>query len=115
MFLTTERSVPNSTTDSSLGGDFYDSTLGVFIRSAPGTLVVFVPSDWHGTTLLNMEPRDAEKIIIQAGISIVTSSRINKIFRDFKEGILTDKEALKEVKEAVEKNEGGHEEEVGNL
>ena len=115
MFLTTEQSVPNSTTDSSLGGDFYDSTLRVFIRSAPGTLVVFIPSNWHGTTLLNMEPRDAEKIMIQAGISIVTSSRISKIFQQFKEGILTQKEALKEAKEAVEKNEGGHEEEVDDL
>jgi hypothetical protein len=109
MFLTTKRSVPDTTTDSSLGGDFYDATLGVYVRSAPGTLVVFLPIDWHGMTLLNIEPRDAEKIMIQAGISIVTSSRISNIFWQFKEGLLTEKETLKEAKEAVEQNEGGHE------
>jgi hypothetical protein len=115
MFLTTKRSVPDTTTDSSLGGNFYDATLGVYVRSAPGTLVVFLSTDWHGTTLLNIEPRDAEKIMIQAGISIVTSSRINTIFQQFKEGLLTEKEVLKEVKEAVEQDEGWHEEVVGDL
>jgi hypothetical protein len=113
--LTTERNVPHSTTDSSLGGDFYDATLGVYVRAAIGTLVVFPPSDWHGTTLLNMEPRDAQTIMVQAGISIVTSSRIGEIFEKFKEGRLTKKEALKEAKEAVATNGGEVEEEVDDI
>jgi hypothetical protein len=98
--------------DSSLGDD---ATLGVYVQAAAGTLVVFPPSDWHGTTLLNMELRDAQTIMVQAGILIVTSSRISKMFKKFKEGKLTGEKALKEVKEAVAMNGGEVEEEVDDL
>jgi hypothetical protein len=54
----------SSTTDSSLSSDFYNAALRVYVRSAPETLVVFLSTDWHKMTLLNIEPRDAEKIII---------------------------------------------------
>jgi hypothetical protein len=97
--------------DSSLGDD---ATLGVYVQAAAGTLVVFPPSDWHAT-LLNMEPRDAQTIMVQAGILIVTSSRISKMFEKFKEGKLTGEKALKEVKEAVAMNGGEVEEEVDDL
>jgi hypothetical protein len=99
-FLTTKREVPHGVIDSNFGADFYNSTLRVLARAAPGTMVWFDPTHWHGTTLPDMEPEDREKVAVQGGISIVTSRRLASVFAKYREQKMSREAALEQAEEA---------------
>ena len=76
MSWTISRSLPDSD-----GGHFYNSKYGVRVKGGPDSVVIWDPSEWHGTSLQNYKPAD-EKVAKtkQTGLAIVTPSRIQGLW-----------------------------------
>ncbi|KAF8233007.1 hypothetical protein L208DRAFT_1269135, partial [Tricholoma matsutake] len=65
--LTTDHS-----TGAEAGGHFFISKYGIQIHRAPNTLVVWISSEPHGTSLQDFSPQDEEPDFSQRGIAFVT-------------------------------------------
>jgi hypothetical protein len=72
-------------TDISAGGHFYLAKYGIRVRSAPNTLVVWMPEEDHGTGLPNITPHEVQTGFYQAGMSIVTSAHISSSWKKYVE------------------------------
>lgn len=70
----------------SAGGHFYYARHGVRVRSAADTLVIWKPGHYHGTSLLEVEPKDPNPALMQGGLSIVTSNRLPGVWRKYAHG-----------------------------
>jgi hypothetical protein len=70
-------------TDISDGGHFYFAKYGIRVRSAPNTLVIWMPEEDHGTSLPNISPSEASTGFYQAGMSIVTSNTISSSWKKY--------------------------------
>jgi len=53
------------------------------IQAAPNTLVVWIPTDVHGTSLQDLDPKDEDPEFIQTGIAIVTPNRLPSVWTKF--------------------------------
>jgi len=71
------------------GGHFYIGTYRIRIQAAPNTLVIWKPTDIHGTSLQDLDPNDENPAFIQTGLAIVTPNRLRKLWRDYKENAIT--------------------------
>ena len=65
------------------GGHFYIGSYRMRIQAAPNTLVVFIPSDVHGTSLQDLNPQDLDPAFLQTGIAIVTPNRLPSVWNKF--------------------------------
>jgi hypothetical protein len=63
------------------------------VKGAANTLVVWNPTDFHGTSLQNVDPKDPNPPFVQSGLAIVTSNRIAGVFRKYAEQKITTSEA----------------------
>ena len=88
--LTTERSRGDEA-----GGHFYISKYGIRIRGAPNTLVVWIPSELHGTSLQDFSPLDKDPAFSQRGLAFVTSSQLKSVWEKYKKKLMDQAEALK--------------------
>ena len=75
------------------GGNFFISSHGIKVVAAADTLVVWKPRSWHGTSLLHCDPYNSQ--IVQAGLAIVTSPGISKLWADVQEKKVSLEEARK--------------------
>lgn len=75
-------------TEISDGGHFYFAKYGIRVRSAPNTLVIWMPEEDHGTGLSNISPQEAIKGLYQTGMSIVTSSFITSAWKKYEEKMM---------------------------
>ncbi|KAF8809194.1 hypothetical protein BYT27DRAFT_7284279 [Phlegmacium glaucopus] len=80
--------------DHSAGGHFYMSRYGIRIASAPNTLIAWIPSEPHGTSLQNFSPGDSDPDFFQRGLAFVTSSRLPSIWAKYQKARLSHAEAL---------------------
>lgn len=59
------------------GGNFFLSRYGIRIQAASNTLIVWKPTDWHGTSLYNLNPFERTKAEFhQRGLAFVTGNRL---------------------------------------
>lgn len=65
------------------GGHFYLGSYRIRVQAAPNTLVIWVPTDIHGTSLQNLDPNDENPAFIQTGIAIVTPNRLPSAWSKF--------------------------------
>lgn len=68
------------------GGHFYITEYGIRVRAAANTLIAWQPKDWHGTSLPLMNPVDSSKEYHQRGLAFVTSSRLPRAIKLWREG-----------------------------
>ena len=87
------------------GGDFYLSEYGIHVRSSADTVVGWQPLHAHGTSVQNYFP-NSPILSGQTGLAIVTSNRLDKVWKKYQAGIISAKEAEKEYAE------GGGEDEI---
>ncbi|KAJ3889767.1 hypothetical protein GG344DRAFT_51006 [Lentinula edodes] len=76
------------------GGNFYISEYGIRIRSAANTVVFWKPKHYHATSLQDIDPLEKGGPHVQSGLSIVTSARLPSVFRQFVEGMISEKEMV---------------------
>ncbi|KAJ3925718.1 MAG: hypothetical protein NXY57DRAFT_967370 [Lentinula lateritia] len=77
------------------GGNFYISEYGIRIRSAANTVVFWKPRDYHATSLQDIDPSEKAGPHVQSGLSIVTSSRLPSIFKQYLEGTISEEGMVK--------------------
>jgi hypothetical protein len=65
------------------GGHFYIGSYRMRIQAAPNTLVVWIPTDVHGTSLQDLDPKDIDPEFLQTGIAIVTPNRLPSVWKKF--------------------------------
>ncbi|KAK7025963.1 hypothetical protein VNI00_015792 [Paramarasmius palmivorus] len=65
-------------------------------EGAANTLVAWQPKDYHATSLQNVCPNDPKPSFAQSGLAIVTSNRIDGVFRKYTEGQMSATEAVEE-------------------
>jgi hypothetical protein len=87
--LTTERSCGDEA-----GGHFFISKYGIRIQAAPNTLVVWSPSEYHGTSLQDFSPLDEDPAFSQRGLAFVTSPRLKGVWEKYKKNLVDQVEAL---------------------
>ena len=75
---------------------------GVRIQQAPNTLIVWIPSDAHGTSLPDVHPDEVTPAFYQRGLAFVTSVRIAGAWKEFQANQKTADEAAQMVEEAGE-------------
>lgn len=74
----------------------------VKVEAATDTVIVWIPSLWHGTSLQHQDPKDPE--IFQAGLSIVTPPGVARLWAEVLDKKISLEEARKRVLE-VESDE----------
>lgn len=90
--LTTERSHGDEA-----GGHFYIAKYGIRIRGAPNTLVVWIPSEPHGTSLQDFSPLDKDPTFSQRGLAFVTSPRLKSVWEKYKKKLMDRAKALESL------------------
>lgn len=76
-----------------MGGNFYLSDFGLLIEASQNSLVVWKPSEYHGTTLTNINPMDTDPPgFNQSGCSIALSKRLAKSWEIYLQRVLTEEE-----------------------
>ena len=89
------------------GGHFYIGTYKMRIQAAPNTLVVWRPTDVHGTSLQDLDPKEENPQFLQTGLAIVTPSRLPAVWKKFCKGELKYQEMIKILAEAAEDHSQG--------
>ena len=69
------------------------SKYGIRIAGAPNTLVVWIPSEPHGTSLQNFSPDDRYTDFFQRGLAFVTSARLPGIWAKYQKSQLSHAQA----------------------
>lgn len=85
------------------GCHFYFAHYGIRVHQAPNTLIVWVPSEAHGTSLPDVHPDETTPTFYQRGLAFVTSVRIAGAWKEFQANQKTADEAA----EMVEEGDGG--------
>lgn len=81
------------------GANFYIAEYGIRIRQAPNTVIIWIPGDYHGTSLPDASPEDLLDEVVQAGFCFVTSNRLVSQWRKFHEGIVEERDLAKIIEE----------------
>ncbi|KAF9440000.1 hypothetical protein P691DRAFT_689037, partial [Macrolepiota fuliginosa MF-IS2] len=68
------------------GGHFYIASYGLHFQASPNTLIAWHPADWHGTSLLHIDPLHSSKEYHQQGLCIVTPIRLPDAVKKWREG-----------------------------
>ncbi|RDB28016.1 hypothetical protein Hypma_002267 [Hypsizygus marmoreus] len=79
------------------GMHFYFAKYGVRVQAAPNTVIVWIPTEPHGTCLPNYHPRDSKSPFSQRGLAFVTSNRLPSIWQSYIEGRLTHAQTLHKI------------------
>ena len=90
--LTTERNC-----DDTNGGAFYFAEHGVRVAGAPNTIIAWRQTQYHGTSLQNLDPKDSKPLFSQRGLAIVTSPRLLNTYQRWKDGQISLAEAREEI------------------
>ena len=77
------------------------SKYGIRIAGAPDSLVAWIPTEPHGTSLQNFSPADAVPDFSQKGLAFVTSARLPKIWARYQNAEFSHAAALKALREDV--------------
>ncbi|KAK7051219.1 hypothetical protein VNI00_004719 [Paramarasmius palmivorus] len=78
------------------GGHFYNCCYRLRVEGAANTLVAWQPKDFHATSLQNVCPNDPKPTFVQSGLAIVTSSRIDGVFKQYMDGQMSATEVVEE-------------------
>ncbi|KAK7054496.1 hypothetical protein VNI00_003694 [Paramarasmius palmivorus] len=78
------------------GGHFYNCRYRIRVQGGHNTLVAWQPSDFHATSLQNVDPHDENPSFVQSGLAIVTSPRIRGVFEKYWAKKITATEAVEE-------------------
>ncbi|EDR02770.1 uncharacterized protein LACBIDRAFT_332047 [Laccaria bicolor S238N-H82] len=78
-------------------GHFYIGSYKMRIQAAPNTLVVWIPSDVHGTSLQDLNPRNLNPEFLQTGIAIVTPNQLPSVWNVFCDSEMKYEEMLSNV------------------
>jgi hypothetical protein len=65
------------------GGHFYIGTYGIHIQAAANSLVIWRPTDVHGTSLQDLDPCDTNPAFLQRGLAIVTPNRLPHVWKEY--------------------------------
>ena len=84
------------------GGHFYIGTYKMRIQAAPNTLVVWLPTDIHGTSLQDLDPKEENPQFLQTGLAIVTPNRLPLVWGKFCKGELKYQEMVRRLAEDAE-------------
>ena len=76
------------------------SKYGIRIAGAPNSLVVWIPSEPHDTSLQNFSPTDKDPGFFQRGLAFVTSARLPKIWAKYQAAQINRAAALEALQDA---------------
>lgn len=68
------------------------------VRQAPNTLIVWRPTDAHGSSLPDVDPHDENPHFCQRNLAFVTSERIAKAWEEYQK----DRKSAEEASEMAE-------------
>jgi hypothetical protein len=76
------------------GAIFFISKYGIRIQAASNTLVVWSPSEYHGTSLQDFSPLDEDPAFSQRGLAFLTSPWLKGVWEKYKKNLVDQVEAL---------------------
>ncbi|RDB30477.1 hypothetical protein Hypma_007129 [Hypsizygus marmoreus] len=79
------------------GMHFYFAKYGIQVQAAPNTVIVWIPSEPHGTCLPNYHPTDGDPPILQRGLAFITSNRLPLVWQQYVDGHITHAQALHKI------------------
>ena len=59
-----------------LGGSFYSAKYGVMIKQATNTLIVHKATEWHGTTVHDVDWFDKSLVVQHRGFSLLVQNKL---------------------------------------
>jgi hypothetical protein len=59
------------------------------VQGAANTLVAWIPSEPHGTSLQDVDPSDSNPAFCQRGLAFVTSNRLPSVWQKYIQGQIT--------------------------
>ena len=59
-----------------LGGSFYSAKYGIMIKQATNTLIVHKATDWHGTTVHDVDWFDRSLVVQHRGFSLLVQNKL---------------------------------------
>ncbi|KJA15358.1 hypothetical protein HYPSUDRAFT_116152, partial [Hypholoma sublateritium FD-334 SS-4] len=65
------------------GGNFYFARYGVHVQQAQNTLIVWKPSEPHGTSLPDINPRKDDNLFCQRALAFVTSDKMAQVWEEY--------------------------------
>jgi len=68
------------------GGNFFISDYGIKICSAKDTVVVWRPTEWHGTSLAHCNPQADDPGFYQGGLAVVTPYSLTNLWKRVLQG-----------------------------
>ncbi|KAF8351718.1 hypothetical protein F5887DRAFT_874065 [Amanita rubescens] len=86
---TTKRNDPDN-----YGNAFYIARYGIRVANATNTLIAFMPTHFHGTSLPLCDPTDDNPSYVQRGLSLVTPIRLPKTWADYQAGLINKTTAI---------------------
>ena len=72
--------------DDTNGGAFYFAEHGVCVAGAPNTIIAWRQTQYHGTSLQNLDPKDSKLLFSQRGLAIVISPHLLNTYQHWKDG-----------------------------
>ncbi|RDB18282.1 hypothetical protein Hypma_000646 [Hypsizygus marmoreus] len=88
------------------GMHFYFAKYGIRVQAAPNTVIVWIPTDAHGTCLPNYHPNDNEPPLLQRGLAFVTSNRLPSVWQAYVDGHISHARALHEITQRSDERYG---------
>jgi len=88
------------------GGNFFISDYGIKVCAAKDTVIVWQPTEWHGTSLAHCNPLADNPRFYQCGLAVVTPQSLTSIWKKVLQGVdSVEKAELALVKEGEKSNE----------
>lgn len=79
------------------GSNFFISDYGIKVCAAKDTVIVWIPTDWHGTGLAHCDPEAADPGFHQSGLAIITPYSLTNLWKRVKNREITVEDAEKEL------------------
>ena len=87
----------NSSHEADAGGSFFIADYRIRVRAAKDTVVVWMPTGWHGTALAHCDPDADNPGFYQAGLSIVTPISLTNLWKRVRKGEISQRAAEEEM------------------
>lgn len=75
------------------GGHFFIASHGIRIQQAANSLIIWKPTLWHATSLPLQHPRKPDTVFSQSGLAFVTSPRLPKAWKRYRDKKLSKEDA----------------------
>ena len=94
------------------GGHFYIGSYCMHIQAASNTLVVWISTDVHGTSLQDLNQKDVDPEFLQTGITIITLNHLLSVWTNFCNSEMKYQEMVSSILKDLGEDEEVEDEEV---